>query len=214
MTLKFFPEKVTSQSPPLHANCGKADVGFLIDGSRTVEDVSQGNFDKILEFVKNVSMTFPVSLGKVRIGAVVYGTEPSLEIPFNIINSTDGLPAAFDSIKYPGTFPMTGRALGFARHNLFSYPNTRRGVPKVLVVLTQGSSEDNVRSPSEDLHRDGVEVLSVGLGSIYDRVELENMSSLPVSDHVMTTDYPELPSQTEELRKMICKITRNQNLEI
>ncbi|XP_032219271.2 uncharacterized protein LOC5518731 isoform X2 [Nematostella vectensis] len=191
-----------------------ADIGFLIDGSRTIEVMGKGNFGTIIEFVKNVTKMFPLSRDAFSVGAVVYGSEPSLEIPLGSHNTSKGLLKALSKIKYPGTATKTGKALEYARLNLFGSRNARRKVPKILVVLTKGSSRDDIREASEDLHRDGVHVVSVGMGPVNDRMELANMASLPNKDNIVVSDYSKLSSNVNRLRDIICKATRKQKLDI
>ena len=54
------------------------DLAFIIDGSGSIERSGQGNFNKVLNFVKDVTRRFDVSKDETNIGLVVYSNEPSV----------------------------------------------------------------------------------------------------------------------------------------
>lgn len=187
-----------------------SDLGFVIDGSRSVEVLGKGNYKKMLQFVKNVSLGFHISPEDTRVGAITYGTEPKLVIPFNKYTSPNGLRLAIENISYPGTVKMTGKALDFANQKLFD-KGSRINVPKVLVVLTDGTSRDSVENSAQALHKAGVTVISVGLGPVYNNAELDNIASMPATYHVIKAKFNELQDKVNELQDKICKVKKAQN---
>lgn len=51
---------------------------------------------------------------------------------------------------------LSGRAIKHVKESIFtSEAGTRRGVPKVLVVLTDGRSQDDVNKVSKEMQMDG-----------------------------------------------------------
>lgn len=186
-----------------------ADLGFVIDGSRSVEVLGKGNFKKMLEFVKNVSLGFHISPEDTRVGIIAYGTEPKLAIPFNKYVSPSNLVLAIENISYPGTIKMTGKALQLANQKLFD-EGSRINVPKVLVVLSDGTSRDSVETSAQALHKAGVTVLPVGLGPIYNNAELDNIASMPATYHVIKAKFNELQQKVNELQDKICAVKKEQ----
>lgn len=50
----------------------------------------------------------------------------------------------------------SGRAIKHVKESIFSFEaGARRGVPKVLVVLTDGRSQDDVNKVSKEMQMDG-----------------------------------------------------------
>lgn len=49
------------------------DVGFVIDGLRSVEVFGKGNFKKMLDFVKNVFFGFNIFFNDMCVGVISYG---------------------------------------------------------------------------------------------------------------------------------------------
>lgn len=58
----------------------KADVGFIIDGSGSIENAHIGNYKKVLQFVENVVKAFEVSKGKTHIGIISYDHDAKVGI--------------------------------------------------------------------------------------------------------------------------------------
>ena len=61
----------------LHAACSaKMDLTFLVDGSSSVEKYGAGNFQRIIEFIRGLTMGFVISRSNTRVSLIVYGTRP------------------------------------------------------------------------------------------------------------------------------------------
>ncbi|KAJ7385794.1 Cartilage matrix protein [Desmophyllum pertusum] len=78
-------------------------------------------------------------------------------------------------------------------------------VPRVLVVVTDGWSSDDVAKPSEELKMSGVIILSVGLGTHYNKAQLNVMASYPKEDHVFTVDFSQMSSIVMAIQDKSCK---------
>ena len=72
---------------------------------------------------------------------------------------------------YPGGGTLTGMAINqtVTRINAANYPN---GVPKLLVILTDGVSYDNVFYAAEYARSQGITLFCVGIGSGIDSAQL------------------------------------------
>ena len=57
------------------------DLGFIIDGSGSIEMSGKGNFKKVLDFVKDLTRSFDVSNEGTHVGVIVYSNEPKVRIP-------------------------------------------------------------------------------------------------------------------------------------
>ena len=55
--------------------CGKrVELGFLVDGSESINTPNKTNFKRSLQFVKNIVNTFRISQSEVRVGLTVFST--------------------------------------------------------------------------------------------------------------------------------------------
>lgn len=106
-------------------------------------------------------------------------------------------------INYPRTGARTGRALSYAYRRLFSRSRRSRS-RKVVVVITDGRSIDDVHSVSKRLRSRGVTIYSVGVGRYFNAKELDSMATDPDKTHVFTSDFKQLQYITNDLKKAIC----------
>ena len=181
----------------------KIDLGFLIDGSGSINYYGAGNFQKCLEFVKSLTKAFVISPTDTRVGAIVFSYRSEVKFNFNQFTTQSAVEAAIDNIKYPGHSTYAGRGLEMAAEKLFG--DIRKGVPRVLVVITDGWSSDDVAKPSEELKMSGVIILSVGLGTHYNKAQLNVMASYPKEDHVFSVDFSQMSSIVMAIQDKSCK---------
>ena len=94
-----------------------------------------------------------------------------------------------------------------AQRDLFnrSIPDRNDTVQDILVVITDGGSDDDITVPTNALKEDGVTIFSVGIDR-YVLAQLYEMASDPDSDHVFTIDfYDELGPIMAPLKDEIIK---------
>lgn len=127
-----------------------ADIGFVIDGSSSV---GTNNFRTVLQFVANISKEFEISDTDTRIGAVQYTYEQRLEFSFDEYSTKQDVLSAIKRISYWSGGTSTGAAISYASEQLFSKskPNKR----KIMILITDGRSYDDVRVPAMAAHRNG-----------------------------------------------------------
>lgn len=135
-----------------------ADVGFVIDGSSSV---GTGNFRTVLQFVANLSKEFEISDTDTRVGAVQYTYEQRLEFGFDAYSAKPDVLNAIKRVGYWSGGTSTGAAISYALEQLFekSKPNKR----KLMVLITDGRSYDDIRVPAMAAHRKGKLVLPTSL---------------------------------------------------
>lgn len=127
-----------------------ADIGFVIDGSSSV---GTGNFRTVLQFVTNLTKEFEISDTDTRVGAVQYTYEQRLEFGFDQYSSKPDILNAIKRVGYWSGGTSTGAAINFALEQLFkkSKPNKR----KLMILITDGRSYDDVRIPAMAAHLKG-----------------------------------------------------------
>ena len=141
----------------------RIDLGFLVDGSRLV---STATFVRITEYVKETVRRFDVQRTQTRIGLVLFAERPRLVLPFSRSYSRAQVYKEIARLRQlSGTRRNTGQALLYAKQSLFS-GKPRCGRRRVLVLVTTGTSRDDVVIPARNLHALGVEVYSVGVGRV------------------------------------------------
>ncbi|XP_068532527.1 vitrin isoform X1 [Anas acuta] len=159
-----------------------ADIGFVIDGSSSV---GTGNFRTVLQFVANISKEFEISDTDTRIGAVQYTYEQRLEFSFDKYSTKQDVLSAIKRISYWSGGTSTGAAISYTSEQLFtkSKPNKR----KIMILITDGRSYDDVRVPAMTAHQNGVIAYSIGVAWAAED-ELEAIATDPDKEHSFFVD--------------------------
>ncbi|XP_042280535.1 collagen alpha-6(VI) chain-like isoform X2 [Thunnus maccoyii] len=175
----------------------KADFYFLIDdsGSITPEDFSDTkNF--IIEFLH----TLNVGPQNNRVGLVKYADSPTVEFDLTKHADANALEKAVKDIMHKGGGTNTGRALSsmgerFKRH-------THSQVPKYLIVITDGESQDRVEDPAEELREQGIIIYAIGVKKS-NKIELDEISGHP-NRTFKVTNFDALKTLTDVIITDIC----------
>ncbi len=191
------------------------DIVFIIDGSGSIRDANPPNraFDNwnlLLQFVANIIDRLPRS--GTRVGAVVFSDRG--QTIFTLDRYIDNLESARNAIlntAYPGANTNTSGGLWVARSQVFSV-NTgdRPAVPNLAIVITDGKSTfDNDRTIpyAQDLQRDGVQMISIGITNSVDENELRGLSSPPQirdRNYFSSPDFTTLGNIIEDLLATAC----------
>ncbi|KAF3844687.1 hypothetical protein F7725_007850, partial [Dissostichus mawsoni] len=189
---------------PLHSMGAKADVVFLIDGSWSIGDDS---FNKVIQFVQSMTGAFEdISSRGMQVSFVQYSDEAKTEFKLNTYQDKGVVISAIQNVRYRGGNTKTGVALKHVYEKVFtSDSGMRKTVPKVLVVVTDGRSQDDVKKSAEKLQHSGYSVFVVGVADV-DMSELRLIGSKPSERHVFVVDdYDAFAKIQDNLITFICE---------
>lgn len=167
------------------------DLGFVVDGSKVIDEQGTGNFRKCLEFVKEILRSFPVSSEGVHAGLITYGKNARLSFNFDTLLDQSSIEAAIDTISYPGTESYTGNALDTAMSKLYPHSG-RQSVAHLLVLISGSNSQDEFEESAEELKASGIKVFCIGVGGRYDQSQLDMIASSPSDTYVITAEFDTL----------------------
>ncbi|XP_030624856.1 collagen alpha-1(XII) chain isoform X2 [Chanos chanos] len=192
--------------PPALEVCkgAKADLVFLIDGSWSIGDES---FSKVIQFVFSMVGAFDVISPKgMQVSFVQYSDDAKTEFKLNTYHDKGMALSALQMVRYRGGNTKTGAALKHVGEKVFTSDNgMRRNVPKVLVVVTDGRSQDEVKKSASKLQHAGYSVFVVGVADV-DMTELRNIGSKPSERHVFVVDdYDAFAKIQDNLITFICE---------
>uniref|UniRef100_A0A671LLM1 Collagen alpha-1(XII) chain n=1 Tax=Sinocyclocheilus anshuiensis TaxID=1608454 RepID=A0A671LLM1_9TELE len=182
----------------------KADVVFLIDGSWSIGDDS---FSKVVQFVFSVVGAFDaIGPSGMQVSFVQYSDDAKTEFKLNTYNDKGTALSALKLIGYKGGNTKTGVALKHVYEKVFTLDSgMRRNVPKVVVAVTDGRSQDEVNKNAAKLQQAGYSVFVVGVANV-DFVELQNIASKPSERHVFVVDdFDAFSSIQDNLVTFICE---------
>ncbi|XP_041376636.1 transmembrane protease serine 13-like [Gigantopelta aegis] len=158
---------------------GKLDLVFLLDES---ESLGISSFQNSKNFIKMVANRFKIGSNDIQVGLDTFGSKPRRRFSLRQYSTWHQITAAIDNIIYLGSGTNTAAALEFVRTNSFSkYSGARDGVPKVAVVVTDGSSWDGAatRVQAQRAKHAGITILAVRVGSNVDVTQLNAIASNP-----------------------------------
>lgn len=157
----------------------KRDIVFLVDGSSAL---LQPSFDAIRDFIAKVIQRLEIGQDLIQVSVAQYADSVKPEFYFNTYATKKEAVAAVRRMKsLKGSARYTGAALDFARNTLFSSGAGHRaaeGVPKLLVLVTGGKSEDDVSLPARELKSGSVLCFAIGSQEA-DQAELREVAFDP-----------------------------------
>ncbi|KAM3928301.1 collagen alpha-1(XIV) chain isoform 2-T2 [Leptodactylus fuscus] len=195
--------------PPIPAarevcKSARADLVFLIDGSWSIGD---DNFHKVTQFLYSTAGAFDeIGPDGTQVGVAQYSDDARTEFRLNSYKSKESLLAAINSISYKGGNTKTGRAIKHVREDLFTLESgMRKGVPRVLVVITDGRSQDEAVKIAHEMQLEGFSIFAIGVADA-DYAELVNIGSKPSERHVFFVDnFDAFKKIEDELITFVCE---------
>ncbi|KAG7475312.1 collagen alpha-1(XIV) chain isoform X1 [Solea senegalensis] len=192
--------------PPAKEVCkeAKADLAFLVDGSWSIGD---DNFMKITRFLYSTMGSLDlIGPDGTQVAVVQFSDDARTEFQLSSHSNKEVLLEAIQRIRYKGGNTKTGRAIKHVKESIFTLEaGARRGIPKVLVVLTDGRSQDDVNKVSKEMQMEGYIIFAIGFADA-DYGELVNIASKPSDRHVFFVDDLDAVKKIEEqLITFVCE---------
>uniref|UniRef100_A0A8C7KQN9 Collagen type XIV alpha 1 chain n=1 Tax=Oncorhynchus kisutch TaxID=8019 RepID=A0A8C7KQN9_ONCKI len=182
----------------------KADLAFLVDGSWSIGDES---FLKIIRFLYSTTGALDtIGPDGTQVAIVQFSDDARTEFKLNSYDNKERLLEAINRISYKGGNTKTGLAIRHVKDTIFTVGGgIRRGIPKVVVVLTDGRSQDDVNKVSNEMQMEGYIVFAIGFADA-DYGELVSIASKPSERHVFFVDDLDAFQKIEEkLVTFVCE---------
>lgn len=183
----------------------KIDIGFLVDSSGSIEKSGKGNYKKCLDFIKTAVNGSFISETFTHVGVVLFSSKTEIVFTFTQFYDAEPMMNAIDNATYLRGGTLTGKALNFSKVELFDKTG-RQGVPKVLIVMTDGKSTDDVVAPAKILSDANITVFAIGIGRNYDIQQLQQIASKPEIKYALTTDFNRLNELYTSIRDDACRV--------
>lgn len=182
--------RVGSVVPSTPPECRtQADIAFLLDGSGSV---SAEDFDRMKTFVKNLVRGF---LGKdTKFSISQFSTNPTVHYNFNTFND-NRWESQINGIQQLTGWTYTAKAMEHVVNNVFSSSKgSRPNVKKVLIVITDGQSNDRryLGGSANLAERKKIVRFAIGVGNAFTtsaaKEELDTIASRPPANYVFRVD--------------------------
>ncbi|XP_062436150.1 collagen alpha-1(VII) chain-like isoform X7 [Rhea pennata] len=185
--------------------CGKfkADIAFLVDESSSI---GQSNFNKVKDFLFRIISYFPkIGPEGTQVAVAQYSEEPRAAFHFHQHKDRNSVLRAVKELRYAGGNTKTGRGIAYMLKELFqSSRGMRAAFPHVLVLVTDGRSQDDVLPPARTAHALGIRIIAVGVSGA-DPVELNSILLQQNLQNVFyISTFDDFPHILQELIEIIC----------
>ncbi|KAL0595826.1 Collagen alpha-1 chain [Plecturocebus cupreus] len=180
-----------------------ADVVFLVDGSWSV---GHSHFQQVKDFLASVIEPFEIGPDKVQVGLTQYSGDAQTEWDLNSLRTKEQVLEAVRRLRYKGGNTFTGLALTHVLgQNLQLAAGVRPEAAKVVVLVTDGKSQDDVHTAARILKDLGAIVFAVGVKNA-DEAELRLLASPPQDITVHNVlGFPQLGALAGLLSRLICQ---------
>ncbi|XP_038962691.1 collagen alpha-1(XX) chain isoform X3 [Rattus norvegicus] len=181
-----------------------ADIIFLVDGSWSI---GHNNFQQVKDFLASIITHFAIGPDKVQVGLTQYSGDPQTEWDLNSFHTKEQVLAAVHHLHYKGGNTFTGLALTHVLgQNLKPAAGVRPEAAKVLILVTDGKSQDDVRTAARVLKDQDIDVFTVAGVKNVDEAELKLLASQPLDITVHNVlDFPQLTTLAPLLSRLICQ---------
>ncbi|XP_014830360.1 PREDICTED: collagen alpha-1(XII) chain-like, partial [Poecilia mexicana] len=200
--------KPDSSNPVRCPASAAADLLFLVDGSWSV---GRPNFKHIRSFLAAAAGAFQIGEDRTRVGVVQYSDDPRTEFSLNQHLTRPALMKAIGSLPYKGGSTRTGDALSHLLASGFTEAaGSRKDFPKLLLIITDGKSDDPVEGAARQLRSRGVDVFVLGVHHA-DEEEMRLMASTPYSRRVFSVaNFEQIQSVQKDLISQMCSSVEDQ----
>ncbi|XP_059118101.1 collagen alpha-1(XX) chain [Peromyscus eremicus] len=179
------------------------DIIFLVDGSWSI---GHSHFQQVKDFLASIITPFEIGPDQVQVGLTQYSGDPQTEWDLKSFRTKEQVLAAVRSLRYRGGNTFTGLALTHVLgQNLKPAAGARPEAAKVLILVTDGKSQDDVRTAAGILKDQDIDVFVVGVKNA-DEAELKLLASQPLDITVHSVlDFPQLATLAALLSRLICQ---------
>lgn len=137
---------------------GKADIVFALDQSGSINYLEWRHF---LAFTKNVAGAFRIGRDLTRVGLLKFSNYVNIKFHLDKYDDRQSVMDAIGKLRNSGGNTNIAAALRTARNMLSVSNGARPAVPKILILLTDGSAnhEQSNTLPEANLTKsDGIKV--------------------------------------------------------
>nr|XP_039267286.1 uncharacterized protein LOC120342501 isoform X7 [Styela clava] len=197
--------------PPICSTCSQGlcarDIILLIDGSGSINDE---DFIFAKQWVVRMfeDMQGEIDIGATRVGIIEYSGESAFMCASGALNPKYRIEVELG--QYPFRYlretimeisqmkgcTATGNAITQGTKHFEALG--RDNVDKILVILTDGRSNDDVKQPALEARQEGIKIVAIGIGSFNPDQLLTITGKIVLAD-----SFDELPSLLEEVQDEI-----------
>ncbi|KAM9447677.1 collagen alpha-3(VI) chain-like isoform 2-T2 [Salvelinus alpinus] len=189
------------------------DIVFMVDGSSYI---GGANLPYVRDFIVGVVNLLDVRPDRVRIGLMQFAENPKIEFYLNTHNTKQDVLAKVGQLRLMGGSALnTGAAMDYALTNMFQASTgsrKRQGVQQVLLLITGGPSQDEVKKIADKVAVAGVLTFTVSAGQA-DEAYLKTVAFVPnLAYH--ENRFSGLPSVVEQIMTPLITVVGDTDISV
>ncbi|XP_020842911.2 collagen alpha-4(VI) chain-like [Phascolarctos cinereus] len=187
-----------------------ADLVFLVDSSTSI---GPGNFQKVKSLLYSLASGLEIGRDQVRVGLAQFSDNIYEAFLLSQFPLKSDVLQQIRNLPYRTGGTRTGSALEFLRTAYFTDSAGSRAkdnVPQVVILVTDGESNDEVAEAASKLKEGGVSIYVVGI-NVQDVQELETIASKPLEKFLFSIeDFNILEGLSGNILPTLCSAVENQ----
>lgn len=189
------------------------DILFVNDETGSI---GFDDYQKSLEFIVQSMKSFKgaIDSGEVYVGMVTYSDHPKVKIPLGK-HRFDELSTGILDVLYSGGNTKTGKAIEYAQREILL--NGRHDKTHVMVIITDGVSQDEITKAAQKARDTGFVLMAVGVGAGIDKDQLHEMAGVDGKNFgtlvYEVDDFDALESITQKISSIICLSHKKGHIE-
>ncbi|CAC5397052.1 COL6A [Mytilus coruscus] len=188
------PPATTTKPPPAEEpkECyeARADIFFVLDQSSSIKTYE--NFQKELEFVREVIDRLEIGPTKAQVGLMKFSTDVNTEFHLGDHTTKTELVNALSMVKWDGGDTYTDKAINMLIDRGFNKVfGARENVPQIAIILTDGGSTKAslTKAAIDRLKTTDIISFAIGVGENKTEKMLEELTNIASSaDHFFDVD--------------------------
>uniref|UniRef100_A0A8D2LUG7 VWFA domain-containing protein n=1 Tax=Varanus komodoensis TaxID=61221 RepID=A0A8D2LUG7_VARKO len=153
----------------------KADILFLVESSH---NIGPENFVKMKNFMSELVIKSDIGPDHVQVGVVQFSHRNKEEFQLNQYSTKSDIIDAIGRMSLMGQNTLTGAALQSVSGYFKLAKGARPYVKKVLILITDGKAQDEVKKSAKALRDESVIIYSVGMFNA-NKTQLAEISGKP-----------------------------------
>ncbi|KAL5006010.1 hypothetical protein ScPMuIL_017168 [Solemya velum] len=206
---KDFANLVSVKGDLLRTFCSECvstsvDLVLVLDTSTSVGNT---NFQKMLNFTKNLVASSDIDSGRVRVGVVTFSDAAKIQFNLGEYHTRERTIEAIGRIPYTPGNTNTADGLHIMRRRMFNTDRDRESASNIAVIVTDGLSNLNTQQTipqAVTARQNHIHIYAIGIG-ISNTWELDGIVTSPTrQNRFHVPDFNGLLQLDQKLFKFIC----------
>nr|XP_039254928.1 P-selectin-like [Styela clava] len=185
------------------------DLIVVLDSSSSI---GARSWKIMLNFINNIFELFAVKKDAMNIGLFRYNRYIDSKTQIKLNDCPDNVTELMERVKkipYNGAGTWTGQAMTYALKSMLHQRNgNRKKIPDVVLVVTDGRAQDDVKRPARALRKAGVLTFALGITPTTGKLNMEQLQEIAGDESrlLLANDGFEnlTPGFAAEISKYIC----------